>query len=107
MTLSCGYIWFIPSCVLAAQCFRRQGLLWHFLLRFLIAAGWEVLMLQKWTNGTGGGTDEGVMGNKRIKEWKRKSRKLVGDHREGQDKEKGGKDEDRGRQGWGKDREGR
>lgn len=35
------------------------------------------------------------MENKRIKEWKWKSRKLVGNHREGQDKEKGGKDEDR------------
>lgn len=40
-----------------------------------------------------GGTGEGIMENKRIKEWKWKSRKLVGDHREGQDKEKGGKDE--------------
>lgn len=34
------------------------------------------------------------MENKRIQEWKRKSRKLVGDHRQGQDKEKGGKDKD-------------
>lgn len=34
------------------------------------------------------------MENKRIKEWKRKSKKSVGDHREGQDKERGGKDED-------------
>lgn len=34
------------------------------------------------------------MGNKIIKECKRKSKKLVRDHREGQDKEKGGKDKD-------------
>lgn len=48
------------------------------------------------------------MDNKGIKEWKRKSRKFVRDHREGQDKEKGGQDEYGQRKGGGcEDREGR
>lgn len=49
------------------------------------------------STGWGGG----VVVSKGIKEWKRKSRKFIWDHREGQDNEKGGKDKrDRGRL-WG------